>query len=89
MKFNTNIHRQHRGNDYSKKGGNLAAWHMVQKPRNKRGLQVLNLKLQNEALLLEQLHKFYSMVEVPWVQLIWSKYYLTIVPHGSREVGFF
>ena len=42
-----------RGNDASKKGGNLAAWHMVQKPKQKGGLGVLNLRLQNDALLLK------------------------------------
>ena len=41
------------GNDASKKGGNLAAWHMVQKPKQKGGLGVLNLRLQNDALLLK------------------------------------
>ena len=34
-----------RGNDASKKGGNLAAWHMVQKPKKKGGLGVINLRL--------------------------------------------
>ena len=47
-----------RGNDATKKGGNLAAWHLVQKPKSKGGLGVINLKLQNDALLLKHLHKF-------------------------------
>jgi hypothetical protein len=42
-----------RGNDANKKGGNLAAWSMVQKPKCKGGLGVLNLRLQNDALLLK------------------------------------
>ena len=42
-----------RGNDRSKKGGNLAAWPMVLKPKLKGGLGVLNLRLQNDALLLK------------------------------------
>ena len=42
-----------------KKGGHLAAWNMVQKPKkNKGGLGVINLRIQNDALLLKQLHKF-------------------------------
>ena len=41
-----------RGNDTSKKGGNLAAWPMV-KPKLKGGLGVLNIRLQNDALLLK------------------------------------
>jgi hypothetical protein len=62
---------------------------MVLKPKNKGGLGVLNLRLHNDALLLKQLNKFYSKLDVPWVQLIWSKYYQSKVPHGSREVGSF
>lgn len=34
-----------RGNDLSKKSGNLAAWSMVQMPKDKGGLGVLNLRL--------------------------------------------
>ena len=78
-----------RGNDASKKGGNLAAWHMVQKPKQKGGLGVLNLRLQNDALLLKQLHKFYSKKDIPWVSLIWNRYYTSKVPHASLEVGSF
>lgn len=73
----------------NKEGGNLAAWPMVQKPMIKGGLQVLNLRLQNHALLFKHLHKFYSKLEIPWVQLIWSRYYQNKVPHGSRDVGSF
>jgi hypothetical protein len=76
-----------RGNDATKKGGNLAAWSMVQKPKRKGGLGVLNLRLKNDALLLKQLHKFYSNKETPWVQLIWHKYNVNRVPHASSEVG--
>jgi hypothetical protein len=49
-----------RGNVSTKKGGNLAAWPMVLKPKNKGGLGIINLRLQNDALLLKQLHKFYN-----------------------------
>ena len=49
-----------RGNEVLKKGGNLVAWQVVQQPKNKGGLGVLNLHLQNDALLLKQLDKFYN-----------------------------
>ena len=62
---------------------------MVQQPKDKGGLGVLNLRLQNDALLLKQLHKFYSRENIPWVQLIWSKYYSTKVPHAAATVGSF
>jgi len=45
-----------RGNDAErKKGGNLVAWEIVMKPKEKGGLGVLNLRLQNDALLMKLL----------------------------------
>jgi hypothetical protein len=41
------------GNSVERKGGNLAAWDMVQKPKDKGGLGVINLKLHNDALLVK------------------------------------
>jgi len=55
----------------------------------KGGLNVINLRLQNDALLLKQLHKFYNKVDVPWVKLVWNKYYVGKVPHECREMGSF
>ena len=78
-----------RGNSQNNRGGNLAAWDMVQKPKAKGGAGVLNLRLQNDALLIKQLHKFYGKSDTPWVKLIWNKYYQNKVPHASREVGSF
>ena len=40
-----------RGSDFRRKGYNLAAWKMVMKPKDKGGLGVVNLQLQNDALL--------------------------------------
>ena len=63
---------------------------MVNKPKVKGGLGVLNSRIQNDALLLKQLHKFSNKKNIPWVQLIWYKYYANgKVPHGSKEVGSF
>jgi hypothetical protein len=78
-----------RGSDRSKKGGNLAAWPMVTKPKSKGGLNVTNLYVQNDALLLKHLHKFYNRADVPWVKLVWYSYYEDKVPHTAREVGSF
>jgi hypothetical protein len=41
----------------------------------KGGLGVLHLKTHNEALLLKNLNKFFNKVDIPWVQLVWEKYY--------------
>lgn len=78
-----------RGTDQQKKGGNLAAWEMVTKPKSKGGVGAINLRVQNEGLLVKQLHKFYSRHDTPWVHLVWDTYYSDKVPHASREVGSF
>jgi len=62
---------------------------MVQLPKNKGGLGVINLRIQNGALLLKQLHKFYTKQDIPWVNLFWQTYYQQKVPHAAREVGSF
>ena len=59
-------------------------WTIVQKPKEKVGLGVINLRLKNDALLLKQHHKFYSQRDVPWVNLIWSTYDQNKIPHASR-----
>jgi len=59
------------------------------KPKEKGGLGVLNLRLQNDALLMKHLSKFYNKADIPWVHLIWNKYYSTKVPHVARESGSF
>jgi len=69
--------------------GNLAAWSLVQKLKSKGGLGVINLRLQNDALLMKHLQKFYNNDNIPWVQLIWIKYYIGKIHHSSREVGSF
>ena len=59
------------------------AWETVQKHKEKGGLGVINLKLQNDALLLKHLHKFYNQADVPWVKLIWYKYYQNKTKHHT------
>jgi hypothetical protein len=65
----------------------LVAWNMVCRPKNKGGVGILNLKVQNEALLLKYLHKFYNKVNTPWVKLIWDTYYREKIPHVSEACG--
>jgi hypothetical protein len=43
----------------------LASWDMVCKPKNKGGLGIINLKIQNKCLMMKQLHKFYNNVDLP------------------------
>lgn len=54
-----------------------AAWHMVTKSKDKGGLGILDLKTQNEALLIKNLHKFFNKANILWVHLVWEKHYYT------------
>jgi hypothetical protein len=51
------------------------AWSKICRPKEQGGLGVLNLTIQNKALLLKNLHKFYNKHDIPCVNLIWSTYY--------------
>ena len=68
-------------------GHSLASWDLICRPKQKGGLGILNLSLQNEALLMKHLDKFYNKENVPWVQLIWDSYYYNRVPHATDLCG--
>jgi hypothetical protein len=68
-----------KNNDVQSKRPALIAWTKVCKPKDQGGLGVLNLEIQNNALMLKNLHKFYNRIDIPWVNLIWDTYY----QHGS------
>lgn len=59
------------------------------KPKEKGGLGIINLRLQNDALLMKHLTKFYNKADIPWVRLVWSGYYTNRVLHATREMGLF
>jgi hypothetical protein len=67
----------------------LAAWKLVTGPKKKRGLGVLKLRIQNDALLMKHLHKFFIKAHLPWVKLIWNKYYNNGRVPGQRNKGSF
>lgn len=52
-------------------------------PKDKGGLKVKNLYLQNDALLLKHLDKFCNKVYIPWVHLVCNSYYQQKVLHLS------
>lgn len=64
-----------RGSDLQSKKPSKAAWPLVTLPKDEGGLGVINLSVQNESLLMKHLHKFYNRIQVPWVNLVWDKYY--------------
>jgi hypothetical protein len=50
--------------EFNQKKYNLVAWDLVRRPKSKGGLGVVNLAVQNNALLLKQLDKFYRKADV-------------------------
>ena len=84
------IQRQCLWRRYGKDSGkSLVAWDLVCRPKRKGGWGVLNLTIQNQELLIKQLHKFYNRVQVPWVQLVWNTYYHNRIPHATELCGSF
>lgn len=76
------------GNDINKKGNYLASWKMICRPKDQGGLGVLNLRVQNSALLIKHLFKFYNPWDIPWVNLIWQAHYTdNEVPHACKNKG--
>jgi hypothetical protein len=78
-----------RGGDINAKNPPLAAWKMVTKPKTKGGLGVIRLTLQNDVLLMKNLHKFYMKEDLPWVQLLWTRYYSNGKLPGANKKGSF
>ena len=49
----------------------------------------MNIFVQNQALLLKNLQKFYNRVDIQWVSLIWESYYANgRLPRTSWEGSF-
>jgi hypothetical protein len=68
----------------------LVSWDTIFKPNKQGGLGVLNLRIQNQALLMKNLYKFYNHMDIPWVNLIWQAYYNNRgAPHAITPQGSF
>ena len=50
----------------------MVKWTVVCRPKNQGGLGVKDITIQNKALLLKNLHKFYNVHNIPWVNMIWE-----------------
>jgi hypothetical protein len=76
--------------DIHAKNKPMIAWKKCTKPKRKGGLSIINLRSQNNALLLKHLDKFYNKRDVPWIKLIWNVYYPNgEVPHAAKNKGSF
>ena len=78
-----------RGSDINAKQPPKAAWEMVCLAKKEGGLGVLNLRTQNDALLLKHLHKFFNRCDIPWVNLVWELYYSNGSLPSTRKKGSF
>jgi hypothetical protein len=54
-----------KNSDVQAKGSALVAWKKICRPKAQGGLGVLDLNIQNKALLLKNLHKFYNRYDIP------------------------
>ena len=78
-----------RGADFNARQKPKAAWPTICREKEEGGLGVLNIKTQNEALLIKHLHKFFNKEDVPWVSLVWEKYYKSgKLPESSKKGSF-
>jgi hypothetical protein len=64
-----------KGNDINTNRKPMISWEKVITPKNKGGLGIINLRLQNQAVLMKHPHKFYGRLDIPWVELIWNTHY--------------
>lgn len=64
-----------RGSNENNRINAKTSWPMATRAKEEGGLGVLDLKTQNEALLLKNFHKFFNKADIPWVKLIWEKHY--------------
>jgi hypothetical protein len=55
--------------DVSKKGGYLVAWKVACRIKADGGLEIIDLRAHNVALLMKFMHKFYNWADLPWVNI--------------------
>jgi hypothetical protein len=79
-----------KGNNDVAHSNPLISWNKVTCPKNKGGLCMLNLRIQNSAHLMKFVHEFNNRLDIPWVNLVWDSYYSSgRIPHCSLEKGSF
>lgn len=77
-----------RGNNPGSTRKSLASWEKVCTPKEKGELGVVNLRVQNAALLMKHLVNVYSGADIPWVNLVGNSYLTSTVPHLVNKGSF-
>lgn len=62
-----------KGNSFIQGGSCLVAWNTICLPKKAGGLEIINIKRQNEAPLLKSLYKFFKKKDIPWVNFFMAK----------------
>jgi hypothetical protein len=57
--------------------------------KDKGGLEIINLEMQNDALLLKYMDKFMNKMDIPWVDFVWHSYYGGKVHQACSKFGSF
>jgi hypothetical protein len=78
-----------RNNDINGQSKPKAAWELVCRTKIEGGLGIINLELQNQALLMKNLDEFYNRKEIPWVNLVWERHYKNDKLPGAVKKGSF
>lgn len=77
-----------RGSDINAKKPSLTAWDTVTRPKSQGGLRLIK-RVQNDALLLKNMHKFLNKEDLLWVHLLWNNYYQNGKLPPQRKKGSF
>jgi hypothetical protein len=67
----------------------MTTWKLVTRSKSKGEIRVIILRTHNDVLLMKHLHKFFSRDDLPWVNLIWEKYYRNGEVPGHNMKGSF
>ena len=70
------------------RGTSLIAWTKVCQPKKYGGLEILDIAIHNKALLMKNIYKFLNKEDIPWVSLLWEKYFHIEPPMGKSEGSF-
>jgi hypothetical protein len=72
--------------DINARNKSMVTWKKCTKPKRKGDMGIINLRSQNNALLLNHLDKFYNKKDVPWVKLIGNAHYSNgEVPYATKN----
>jgi hypothetical protein len=64
----------------------LAAWNMICKPKKSGGLGIVYFRNKMKHCLSNTWINF-TIIELPWVNLLWTSHYTNKIPHGSDLCG--